>query len=260
MKFSALSFVFASILAKVAPSLGYTAEELKERHPDLTSDRVGNAAILCPFVRMLERSGALDDLDNLSDDGGLVFDARDLYAPVNEFGLECDLATLVPWGTGLGQEQTVTGPADILFAILNPFKTVEPDLERLFEVDAPSLGNPTECGLNFEGNGASGWSETRYSQTISKLEAKADADGHLSYEDLLNTKIETCEELGMEPFDGDMKLMYNYLGGLDRGYIDITDVANFIKESPEMPSVKAIAQINYFARNNPVFDVPGATP
>jgi hypothetical protein len=118
-----------------------STDELVAAYPDLESNRTGNPLILCPFLRLLERSGRLDSVRQ----EGYVVDNDDLKDAAEEFG--CDGYTACGPVIDLvssGQE----GQSGIwqYFSLVNPFDSPRVDLERLW--DAPPVSH--ECGFTFE--------------------------------------------------------------------------------------------------------------
>jgi len=213
-----------------------TSEALVASYPDLLegSDRAGNPLILCPFLRMLERSGRLDDV--LDSDTASV-KTSDLKDAAEEFG--CDSTT----GCGPVIDLVSSGQSDSFFSWLNPFETRQVDLERLW--DAPPVSH--ECGFTFEkGLGEEGVSATRLESTLAKLLAKANASNELVYQDILDVKLAICEEEGVEITGAgsvEAQLIFAYLGGIERGFVDYSDVEGFLQVNNVMPAVKAQKEI-----------------
>eukprot|EP00594_Rhizosolenia_setigera_P000941 CAMPEP_0178939820 /NCGR_PEP_ID=MMETSP0789-20121207/433_1 /TAXON_ID=3005 /ORGANISM="Rhizosolenia setigera, Strain CCMP 1694" /LENGTH=110 /DNA_ID=CAMNT_0020618725 /DNA_START=440 /DNA_END=769 /DNA_ORIENTATION=+ len=89
-----------------------------------------------------------------------------------------------------------------------------------------------QCGIHFAKGATVIDDETRNS-TLSKLAELADDDGHLSLDDIAEVKYSICEEQGQGveiTFFGEaeMSLLYTFLGGAVRGYVEYSDVERFL--------------------------------
>ena len=234
-----MSLVLASSTTTTTASNAATSEELREEYPDLESTRAGNPLILCPFVRMLERSGRFDEDDQEDDDqeiNNLVFKKA-----ADDFG--CDSLTACgPVISTVSAGQKLTGGD--FGDWINPFKSV--DLERLW--DAPPISH--DCGFTFEkGEGDEGVSETRLASTLARLQARVDEDGHLEFSDLLAVKNDICDEEDVDiTIFGEIetRLIFAYLGGVERGYVEYSDVEGFLQVDTLMPQTKAEEPITAF--------------
>lgn len=212
-----------------------TSEELVEAYPilDDSNNRTANSLILCPFLRLIERSGRLDDY---VDDDNNIISVGDLKDATSDFG--CDTTTAcgaVVDTVSAGQEFR----DGVSFSWFNPFRTRTVDLERLW--DAPPISH--ECGFTFEPLEAAqqGVSSLRVSETLASLEARS-SNGTLVYQDLLNTKNEICESEGVTATAAgilEAQLTFAFLGGVDRGFVDFSDVERFLQADSEMPLTKA---------------------
>ncbi|CAB9510659.1 expressed unknown protein [Seminavis robusta] len=217
-----------------------SSEELLAAYPALeTTEREGNPLILCPFLRMLERSGRLDEVEQES--GEQIIENRDLKRAANDFG--CDTTTACgPVIDTVSAGQCLT--EEFSLSNLNPFKPSVVDLERLWE--APPVSH--ECGFTFEnGLGENGVSATRLESTLAKLLDRADDNDHLVYQDILDTKNEICAEEGViisAPGLIEAQLIFAYLGGVERGYVEYDDVAGFLAIDSKMPQTKAARPIS----------------
>lgn len=220
-----------------------TSEELVAKYPALVGDeRKGNPLILCPFLRMLERSGRLDEADTSTDDAQHI-KTGDLKDAAEEFG--CDTTTAcgpVIDTVSTGQEFT----DGFSFSWLNPFRSREVDLERLW--DAPPISH--DCGLTFEkGAGELGVSTDRLTSTLASLKSRADANDQLVYQDILDTKNEICDGEDVEISAAGLieaQLIFAFLGGIERGFVDYSDVEGFLQVDSQMPKTKAEEQITAF--------------
>ena len=220
-----------------------SSEELIAKYPDLVNDAIkGNPLILCPFLRMLERSGRLDEADADTDDVQHIR-TDDLKEAADEFG--CDTTTACgPVVDTVCAGQTVTD--GFSFSWFNPFRSREVDLQRLW--DAPPISH--DCGFTFEkGAGESGVSTDRLTSTLASLKARANANDQLVYQDILDTKNEICDGEGVEITAAGLietQLIFAFLGGNERGFIDYADVEGFLQVDSQMPQTKAEEQITAF--------------
>lgn len=221
-----------------------TSAELEASYPALTNtgDRDGNPKILCPFLRMLERSGRLDDYDQNN------IPANALKTAAEDFG--CDNLTAcgpVIDVVSLGQCQTGSGFFSSV-SCWNLFRSSTVDLERLW--DAPPISHG--CGFTFDDPTTemnnNEVSTARLTSTLEKLAAAAsNNNGQLVYQDLLDTKEDTCASEAVEPTAAGLvetKLIFAYLGGIERGYIEYTDVERFLQVSSQLPETKAQKEIS----------------
>lgn len=248
MKYSLPTLLLSSMMVSPTTALfggTPTSEGLREAYPDLESDRGGNPLILCPFLRMLERSGRLDEVINEDE---AVANWR-LKRAADDFG--CDTLTACgPVIDTVSAGQCIT--EEFTLGKLNPFRTPQVDLERLW--DAPPISH--ECGFTFEnGAGEFGVSAARLASTLAKLASRADDDGHLQYQDILDTKNEICAEEGVTataPGLVEAQLIFAYLGGVERGFVEYSDVERFLAVDSQMPLTKADEQITalYLLRVN----------
>jgi hypothetical protein len=219
----------ASLLAVMAGSVlltgcggdAYTAEELLTMYPDIsaTSTKAEEKEILCPFQRMLKRSGILDDA---IEEGSFEVKNRTLTEAAEVFG--CNSGAC---GAAVGYASLAQGNWSRL------------DMDRLHEAGFLSH----DCGLQFELGGVT-VSDTRRAATLSRLSELA-VDGRLDFNDLMTVKNETCAQEGVEITIGgetEVKLIYAYLGGPDRDYIEYSDVEKFLHAT--MPDYKAAGFID----------------
>lgn len=213
-----VSFFLAGCERTPAP----TREEIVAKYPSLESGSVRpeNTKILCPFVRMLERSGLLDE--ELAANSSSTVAVKSIGDSAKELGcafLECNtVASIVSNG------QSSEGV----------------DLERLHEAN----GVAHDCGLTFALGGTE-VSDVVRDATLNRLAELADDSGDLVYDDLLTTKLEICAQQGVELSTAgatETKLIFAYLGGVERGSIPLTDVARFL--NAEMPATKTTSWVN----------------
>ena len=196
-----------------------TRDQIVTKYPDvdLGSLRAENIEVLCPFVRMLERAGIFDA--ELDGQPTMEVASESLVSAAKEFGcatLECrSVVNTVSDGQGLAGV----------------------DIGQLHL--AGSLAH--DCGLTFAFGGTT-VSDTVRQTTLDSLEALADIDGHLSFANIETVKLDICASRGVTITSGgetEIKLIYAYLGGVDRGYILHSDVVKlFDAEMPETISTR----------------------
>lgn len=242
MRPSLVNFILFSILS--APISAFfdtdTSEELVQAYPALESNRTGNELILCPFLRLLERSGRLDDGLGAGDS---TIDNDALKTAAEDFG--CDTAT----ACGPVIDLVSAGQSDVpsflsWFSVFNPFDDPEVDLERLW--DAPPVSH--DCGFTF-GFGEKSVSELQLNSTFTKLASRMDANGRLTWQNISDTKLEICREQGVQISNAgetEARLIYAYLGGVERGYVEYSDVRRFLQVDNQLPLTKAAQEITAF--------------
>ena len=224
------AFVFSTppVAAKDYPN----SEELRAKYPTIDdgSTRADDKEILCPFLRILERTGTLDAY-RATKNSDLIIGVGKLAKAAKEFGcgfVECNaVAQLVSLGQ-LGHSGTT----------------------KLSKVNISQLhlakGTAHDCGINFEYGGTQ-VSQKRINQTLERLEALAKEDGKLVLDDLVKVKLQTCADEGVEitgPGKLEMKLIYSFLGGHDRGYIELSDVKRFLDGKLPLTKSKGRIKLN----------------
>ena len=110
----------------------------------------------------------------------------------------------------------------------------EVDLFRLHE--APGVSH--QCGFTFP-KGGTETTEERIQATMDRLLELADDNGRLDFADLMTVKLEICDANGDEINQAghiETRLIFILLGGLDRGYVQHSDVDKFFHT--EMPDYK----------------------
>jgi hypothetical protein len=223
-----------TILIQSNPSFaGYlTSEDLRAKYPAITEDskKKENKDILCPFWRLIERSGSLVDLDT-SKDSDIVLSIKNLVAKASEFGcrwIECGaVANLVSAGQ------------------LTHFGTT-----KLSRVNISKLhkarGVAHDCGYTFLKGGTKVSKIQRFKNLtrLKILSQKNNVKGTLTNEDLMAVKLQICKEQGVQITKAgsvEVGLIYSFLGGKDRGFIEYEDVKRFFHA--EMPLTKSIDRI-----------------
>lgn len=207
-----------------------SSEDLRQRYPTIDdgSTRSENKEILCPFWRLIERSGSLDALDKAKG-SDVVISILNIARKAKEFGckfVECaSVATLVSAG-----QQTHIETMNIASVNITKLHNAR--------------GIAHDCGLTFEKGGAK-VSNKRRSQTLSRLEAlSVKNQGRLVLADLMQVKKQICSDEGVEmsaPGKLEVGLIFSFLGGKDRGFIEYTDVERFL--NAKMPLTKSIDKI-----------------
>lgn len=199
-----------------------TREEIVAKYPDVESGstRAENKKILCPFVRMLERAGLFDE--ELAGGTSSTVAVKSVGDSAKELGcsfLECNTVASV-----VSNGQSAEGV----------------DLERLHEAS----GVAHDCGLTFALGGTE-VSDSVRNTTLNRLAELADDNGELIYDDLLTAKLEICAQQGVEissPGALETKLIFAYLGGVERGSVPYSDVVRFL--NAEMPATKTTSWVN----------------
>lgn len=200
-----------------------TSEELREKYPAITehSTRKENKKILCPFHRMIERAGLYDKNQSL------LVSIKNIISATKEFGCKSSGCGLISGIASLGQlsdkEERSKGFAKV--GMVN--------IARLHM----AKGLAHDCGLTFAKGGTEVSNKVRNS-TLNRL--KEISSGNVSLENLMSVKKEICASQNVEmdkTGEIEVKLIYAYLGGNDRGFVDYEDVVRFL--NAEMPLVKA---------------------
>lgn len=209
------SFALMSLL--LSPALGFSAAPNREilvlKYPGLANpQRAENPKILCPFHRMLERAGIYD----MSTDGPgpLLVSVLKITTAAREFG--CQIAQCGTVATAVSGGQIATRTSSFTKVNIESLHT--------------ALGVSHDCGLSFA-KGSPEVTESHRANTLAALASLQDANGHLSYEDLVTVKESICSAQGVQntlPGKIEMKLIYSFLGGNERGFIDYTDVERFL--------------------------------
>ena len=207
-----------------------TSEELRMKYPTIDdgSQRVEKKEILCPFWRLIERSGTLDTI-NQAKESDVIISIFNIAAKAKEFGckwVECAaVATLVSAG-----QNTHPGTTNMMSV----------NISKLHK----ARGIAHDCGLTFE-KGGTEVSDFRRSQTLARLKVFADQkQATLTHDDLMKVKLQTCEDEDVTmsaPGELEVGLIFNFLGGKDRGFIEYSDVVRFFHA--KMPLTKSIDKI-----------------
>jgi hypothetical protein len=200
-----------------------TREEIVAKFPDAEagSPRPENLKILCPFLRMLNRAGLVDDPRPAR--GRRAVAVGSVARASREFGctpLECGAVALL-----VSSRQ---GPSGL-------------DLERLH--DAAPISH--ECGLTW-GKGETEVNPMVRQATLDRLAELADENGNLVYEDIERVKLEICAAQNVANTPGgeiEMKVMFAYLGGVENGSVRLSDVGRLLNAT--MPETKTTSWVNW---------------
>ncbi len=193
---------------------GANQDELAAKYPDIVegSTKPENPKILCPFHRMLERAGLYDSSKNEA--GPLLVGILKITSAAKEFG--CKALGCGGVATAVSTGQLTEGTTS--FGKVN--------LEALHT----ALGISHDCGLTFE-KGGTEVSDAHRAATLAALKARTDKEGHLVLTDLQAVKESICAAQGVKNTlagETEVKLIYSFLGGRDRGFIDYDDVERFL--------------------------------
>ncbi len=187
--------------------------EFAEKFPAIEegSSQPENKAIVCPFHRMLERAGLYNKEVGMG--GRLLVSISKITTLAKQWGCAIKECGLVATAVSAGQVTNLsTNPG---FANLGA-------LHR-------ALGVSHECGFTFA-KGGSVVSDEQRATSLSRLEDLADSEGRLTFDNLNTVKKQICEEQGeVNTFASqvEVKLIYSFLGGKDRGFVDYDDVVRF---------------------------------
>ena len=236
MKNLNLIFILSLLLTSTSALAGdpvKTSEELRAKYPSIAegSDRPENKKILCPFHRMLERAGLYDasKIKNPHVSSEILVPVATIRSAAHEFGCAKGTCGLVAVLASLGQTST-KGFAD---GTASPGKV---NVTRLYAVK----GQSHECGLTFSKDSTE-VSDAVRTESLTRLKAIADKTPArtLTLEDLLAVKNEVCHAKGG---DIEIRALYEYLGGNERGFVDYEDVNRILHA--EMPLVKSTKYLN----------------
>ncbi len=199
---------------------GLSREALVSKYPQIEegSTQPENKKILCPFHRLLERAGIYDA--DKKEQSPLTVSVLKITAFAREFG--CIIAGCGGVATAVSAGQLTEGTTT----------QGNVNVESLHT----ALGIAHDCGLTFA-KGGTEVSDTVRAQTLAALSQRADADGHLKYSDLEAVKLNICAAQGVQNTSAgtiEIGLIYTFLGGNRRGYIDYSDVERlFFAELPK---------------------------
>ncbi|MBC7660792.1 MAG: hypothetical protein H7249_13935 [Chitinophagaceae bacterium] len=198
----------------VPPSNVSDRSELAAKYPGIEegSLRPEDPKILCPFHRMLERAGLYDS--SKRDQMPLTVSIIKIASYAHEFGCKvvgCGGVATAASGGQLTQGATTFGDVNV---------------EALHK----AFGLAHDCGLTFAKGGTTVSNEVR-SKTLAALSSRATSEGHLTLQDLEAVKENICaaQRVQNNPVGKtEVRLIYAFLGGKSRGYIDYADVERFL--------------------------------
>lgn len=205
-------------------------DEVNSKYFDGKQPLPENKRVMCPFLRLMESSGAFaKDATELANRLTAKIEVPIKKLADTAFGFGCE--------GGCREVATLVAIAQQLQIPFHSFNTV--DITNLHRAKPISHG----CGLTFA-SGGSEVDDTRRAETLASLKAIADAkpgdqNGHLEYKDLYAVKINTCNKEKVVisgPEQTEVDLIYAYLGGPDRGFVDYSDVELFL--NTKLPKTK----------------------
>lgn len=217
-----------------APKSFKSSKELRNDYPNIDdgSARAENKKILCPFHRLMERAGKYDSAPSVVA-GEIIVSISMLVDAAEEFGCKVLGCQTVAAAVSTGQNSYFSDRAK--------------DLAKFGKINVTRLHKARliahDCGLTFEKGGVE-LSDKRRDLSLGKLKALADANqpaGTLVLADIQKVKQEICDLEGVKSTTAgrfEMELIFNYLGGKDRGFIEYSDVERFLHA--KMPLTKSI--------------------
>ncbi len=187
--------------------------DLIKAYPGIADDtRPENPKILCPFHRLLERTGMYDSSRSIA--GGIRVAISLISNLASEFG--CSKLSCGTVATAVSAGQLTQGTTS--FGRVN--------VEALHS----AVGIAHDCGLTFEKGGQEVSDRVR-DRTLNELKTLADSSGRLKLEDLRKVQLNRCNEQGVKPSSAGLlegELIYTFLGGNERGTILYDDVVRFL--------------------------------
>lgn len=220
-----------------------TSEELRTQFPNITenSTRPENKKILCPFHRMLERAGLYDEKVK-SNSPEIFVDIPTISSAAQTFGCQKEGCGPIALIASLGQ---LSYPRDVTEGKV---KWGQVNITRLYH----ARGLAHDCGLTFAKGGKEINDEVR-AKTLQHLKdiSSAVAPYTLSLDALMYVKKEICAEQGVEITKAgivEVNLIYEYLGGKERGFVEYGDVEKFL--NAEMPLFKSSKEVGVDAIKN----------
>jgi len=200
--------ISASLFVACNPQMAPTRAALVAKYPAVAQNGTPaeNKKVLCPFQRMLVRSGIYDA--DVQPQTSLTVPTQSVTDASFEFG--CATGSCGPVAATVDAAQPGSGV----------------NLEALNHAGALSH----ECGLTFA-KGGDQVSDVVRDATLARLQTLADANGHLSFNNLMTVKREICAAQGvtMGPAEGiEVRLIYAYLAGVENGYILQSDVDSLL--------------------------------
>lgn len=232
---------------------GPSCSEVTAKFPEILTDKPAeNKQVICPFLRMVERTGVWKDevkhnmAEAVQSSAIVPLRLKNLLAKVLEFG--CGDSGCRPVAVGVSAGQQGMSPDKI-----NEDSIV--DIGRL----ADARGTAHDCGYTF-GLGETAMNPARRAKTLEMLKARAKNGVELGVNDLVEVKKAWCKVDYEEAkrtslsrlknkideanqtlvFSGadtvEFLLIFSFLGGVERGHIRYEDVEDFLHA--RMPAFK----------------------
>jgi len=207
------SIVLTALLSTTAFSAGLTRDELVSKYPTLNdgSDRTENTEIRCPFHRVLARAGIYDK--EQANGGAIYATVMKIATAAKDFGCQvvgCVGVTSAVSGAQLTGRSTYPGYVN---------------LSALHKAG----GFSHSCGFALKNNQVS---DEQRDLTLSLLADRADAAGHVTFDAISAVRSEICAPESSSftklAVDVESKLLYSFLGGKSRGFVDVSDVERFL--------------------------------
>jgi hypothetical protein len=196
-----------------APSSEQRRADLLKTYPSVREGvRPENPKILCPFHRLLERTGMYDSSRSLRD--GIRVAVSLISNLASEFG--CSKLSCGAVAAAVSAGQVTQGTSSLGRVNVEALHT--------------AAGIAHDCGLTFEKGGHEVSDRVR-DRTLNELKTLADSNGQLTLEDLRQVQRNRCNEQGVKPSTAGLlegELIYTFLGGNDRGSISYDDVVLFL--------------------------------
>lgn len=215
-----IALLLASLILAACGADMPTRETIATQYPEVTDNQVPeNLNIMCPFLRMIERTG----LYSPADEPGVLSQAS-VVSGTTEFG--CDSFFCTTLASTTGNKQGMGGDINI---------------EDLANV--PDISH--ECGLTFA-FGSQQVDDAIREDTLDRLFELTDSEGRLTFADLMSVKLDICAEQNVTITalgKGEVKLIFAFLGGVDRGFVDFSDVNAFLHaQLPETITTRRLSQ------------------
>ena len=216
-----------------------SSQQLMSQYPSIAANSVRpeNGKILCPFLRLIERAGLLESYQDVQN---LTVSIPSLIKAAQTLGCGMIECGGVAFKVSKGQTETLNQDLGLVA------------LEKLHL----AAGIAHDCGFTFAKGGEEVSEEVR-NATLAKLASRSNEEGQLSFESLLATKNEICAEQNVEISEAgliEVKLIYGYLGGMDRGYIHLDDVRRLFHAEIPLHKTNRWIRFDMFKEMNKQFN------
>lgn len=194
-----------------AHSSQLSSASLLNKYPELAAN-TENTEIVCPFLRMLNKAGLF--LDEESEKPAELVSVSTISEVSKEFG--CSTISCGGVASAVSAGQKLSGVTDLGYV----------NIEQLHE----AKGIAHECGFTFGRNETQVNDQVRQ-ETLRMLKQRANNENQVTLSDLQAVKKEICNEQNDEvTLAGSVEtgLIYTFLGGERRGYVDLADVDLFL--------------------------------